>query len=1154
MPKRTDISTILIIGAGPIVIGQACEFDYSGTQAVKTLKDEGYRVVLVNSNPATIMTDPELADATYIEPITPEIVAKIIEKERGDRSKGFALLPTMGGQTALNCALSLRQQGTLEKFDVEMIGATAEAIDKAEDRQLFREAMTKIGLETPKSRLANASALKKQYRDKHHAEREKLSGEALVEHERQWVLHEGDRRKRYQEHALGQALMALSEIGLPAIIRPSFTMGGTGGGIAYNREEFLDIIERGLDASPTNEVLIEESVLGWKEYEMEVVRDKNDNCIIICSIENLDPMGVHTGDSITVAPALTLTDKEYQIMRDASLAVLREIGVETGGSNVQFGVNPADGRMVVIEMNPRVSRSSALASKATGFPIAKVAAKLAVGYTLDEIANDITGGATPASFEPTIDYVVTKIPRFAFEKFPGASRTLTTSMKSVGEVMAIGRTFQESLQKALRGLETGLTGLDEIEIDDLGRGDDKNAVRAALGTPTPDRILQVGQAMRLGWSDEEIFNSCKIDPWFLAQMRGIVEMEAKVKANGLPTHAFGMRSLKAMGFSDARLAVLVGKTEADVKALRRSLDVRPVYKRIDTCAAEFASPTAYMYSTYESSFAGTFADESQPSDKNKVIILGGGPNRIGQGIEFDYCCCHACFALADAGYETIMVNCNPETVSTDYDTADRLYFEPLTAEDVLEIIDTERQNGTLHGVIVQFGGQTPLKLARALEAADVPILGTSPDAIDLAEDRDRFKRILDKLKLKQPKNGIAYSVEQARLVTADLGLPLVVRPSYVLGGRAMQIIREESQIGDYLLGTLPELVPADVKARYPNDKTGQINTLLGTNPLLFDRYLSDAIEVDVDCLSDGKDTFVVGIMEHIEEAGIHSGDSACSLPPHSLDDATIERLEQQTRDMALGLDVVGLMNVQYAIKDGEIYVLEVNPRASRTVPFVAKVMGMPVAKIAARIMAGEKLADFNLKKRKLNHVGVKESVFPFARFPGVDTVLGPEMRSTGEVMGIDSSFEIAFAKSQLGGGTRVPRKGTVFVSVRENDKTRILDAVKLLADSGFKVVATGGTQRFLVDNGVAAEKINKVLEGRPHIVDAITNGDIQLVLNTTDGPQALADSRSLRRAALLHKVPYYTTLSGAVAAAQGVRANMDGDLEVRTLQSYFFEV
>ena len=804
MPKRTDISTILIIGAGPIVIGQACEFDYSGTQAVKTLKEEGYRIVLVNSNPATIMTDPELADATYIEPITPEIVAKIIEKERHVVPGGFALLPTMGGQTALNCALSLRKQGTLAKFDVEMIGATADAIDKAEDRGRFREAMTRIGLETPRS---------------------------------------------IQTKNLPDALRALDEIGLPAIIRPSFTMGGTGGGIAYTKAEFIEIVERGIDASPTDEVLIEESVLGWKEFEMEVVRDKKDNCIIICSIENLDPMGVHTGDSITVAPALTLTDKEYQIMRDASLAVLREIGVETGGSNVQFGVNPADGRMVVIEMNPRVSRSSALASKATGFPIAKVAAKLAVGYTLDEIANDITGGATPASFEPTIDYVVTKIPRFAFEKFPGASTTLTTSMKSVGEVMAIGRTFQESLQKALRGLETGLTGLDEIEIEGLGRDDDKNAIRAALGTPTPNRILQVAQAMRLGWSNEEIFTSCKIDPWFLAEMRGIVEMEAKIKANGLPGNAFAMRSLKAMGFSDARLAVLVHATEAEIKAKRHELGVRPVFKRIDTCAAEFASPTAYMYSTYEAPFAGHLADESAPSDKNKVIILGGGPNRIGQGIEFDYCCCHACFALHDAGYETIMINCNPETVSTDYDTADRLYFEPLTAEDVLEIIATERQNGTLHGVIVQFGGQTPLKLARALEAADVPILGTSPDAIDLAEDRDRFKRVLDKLRLKQPKNGIAYSVEQARLVAADLGLPLVVRPSYVLGGRAMQIIREESQLGDYLLGTLPELVPGDVKARYPNDKTGQINTVLGTNPLLFDRYLSDATEIDVDCLS-----------------------------------------------------------------------------------------------------------------------------------------------------------------------------------------------------------------------------------------------------------------------------------------------------------------
>ncbi|RIK97372.1 MAG: carbamoyl phosphate synthase large subunit [Proteobacteria bacterium] len=1106
MPKRTDISTILIIGAGPIIIGQACEFDYSGTQAVKTLREEGYRIVLVNSNPATIMTDPELADATYVEPITPEIVAKIIEKERYVTPGGFAVLPTMGGQTALNCALSLRKMGVLEKFDVEMIGATADAIDKAEDRGRFREAMDKIGLKSPHS---------------------------------------------IQIKTLPDALHALDEIGLPAIIRPSFTLGGTGGGIAYTKAEFIEIVERGIDASPTNEVLIEESVLGWKEFEMEVVRDKADNCIIVCSIENVDPMGVHTGDSITVAPALTLTDKEYQIMRDASIAVLREIGVETGGSNVQFAINPADGRIVVIEMNPRVSRSSALASKATGFPIAKVAAKLAVGYTLDEIANDITGGATPASFEPTIDYVVTKIPRFAFEKFPGASTTLTTSMKSVGEVMAIGRTFQESLQKALRGLETGLTGLDEIEIEGLGQGDDKNAIRAALGTPTPDRLLQVAQAMRLGWADEDIFASCKIDPWFLAQIREIVETEDKVRRDGLPPHAFGMRSLKTMGFSDARLAVLASTTEAEVRAERHALGVRPVYKRIDTCAAEFASPTAYMYSTYETPFAGRPADESAPSDRKKVVILGGGPNRIGQGIEFDYCCCHACFALADAGFETIMVNCNPETVSTDYDTADRLYFEPLTAEDVLEIIDNERSNGTLHGVIVQFGGQTPLKLAHALEKASVPILGTSPDAIDLAEDRDRFKRVLDKLHLMQPKNGIAYSVEQARLVAADLGYPLVVRPSYVLGGRAMQIIRDDAQLGDYLLGTLPELVPADVKARYPNDKTGQINTVLGANPLLFDRYLSDAIEIDVDCLSDGTDSFVVGIMEHIEEAGIHSGDSACSLPPRSLDAATLTELERQTRELALGLDVVGLMNVQYAIKDGEIYVLEVNPRASRTVPFVAKVIGVPVAKIAARIMAGERLADFKLVPRKLNHVGVKESVFPFARFPGVDTVLGPEMRSTGEVIGLDRSFEVAFAKSQLGGGTRVPRGGTVFVSVRDEDKTRILEAMRLLASLGFKVIATSGTQRFLADNGVAAEKINKVLEGRPHIVDAITNGGVQLVFNTTEGPQALADSRSLRRAALLHKVPYYTTLSGAVAAAQGIRAYMGGDLEVRTLQSYF---
>jgi carbamoyl-phosphate synthase large subunit len=1155
MPKRTDISSILIVGAGPIIIGQACEFDYSGTQAVKALKEEGYRIVLVNSNPATIMTDPDLADATYVEPITPEIVAKIIEKERPD-----ALLPTMGGQTALNCALSLKKMGVLEKFGVEMIGATAEAIDKAEDRQLFREAMTKIGLDTPKSRLANASALKKADRDAYLAELARLEAldihpgdkkRMIAAYEIKWNAAENDRRKRYQEHAMGEALLALAEVGLPAIIRPSFTMGGTGGGIAYNREEFLDIVERGLDASPTNEVLIEESVLGWKEYEMEVVRDKADNCIIVCSIENIDPMGVHTGDSITVAPALTLTDKEYQIMRDASLAVLREIGVETGGSNVQFAVNPENGRMIVIEMNPRVSRSSALASKATGFPIAKVAAKLAVGYTLDEIANDITGGATPASFEPAIDYVVTKIPRFAFEKFPGAEPTLTTAMKSVGEAMAIGRTLPESLQKALRSLETGLTGLDEIEIEGLGKGDDRNAIKAALGTPTPDRLLKVAQALRLGISHDEVYESCKIDRWFLEQLQAIVDLEAKVKTHGLPQTPGAFRHLKAMGFSDARLAVLSHKTEAEVRALRRSLNVRPVFKRIDTCAAEFASPTAYMYSTYTAPFAGKPADEAQPSDTRKVIILGGGPNRIGQGIEFDYCCCHACFALKDAGYETIMVNCNPETVSTDYDTSDRLYFEPLTQEDVLEIIETERQKGTLHGVIVQFGGQTPLKLARALEEADVPILGTSPDAIDLAEDRDRFKRLLDKLHLKQPKNGIAYSVEQARLIAADLGLPFVVRPSYVLGGRAMAIIRDEAQFEDYLLGTLPSLIPSDVKARYPNDKTGQINTVLGQNPLLFDRYLSDATEVDVDCLADGKDVFIAGIMEHIEEAGIHSGDSACSLPPRSLAPEIITELERQTKALALALDVGGLMNVQYAIKDGTIYVLEVNPRASRTIPFVAKVIGEPIAKIAARIMAGESLGQFGLTPKELPHIGVKEAVFPFARFPGVDVLLGPEMRSTGEVIGLDRGFGVAFAKSQLGSGTQVPKTGTVFVSVRDSDKPRILPTIQMLEEIGFQIVATGGTQKFLVENGVKAKRINKVLEGRPHVVDAIKNGDIQLVFNTTEGAGALSDSRSLRQAALLHKIPYYTTLAGAIAAAEGIKAYLGGDLEVRALQDYF---
>jgi carbamoyl-phosphate synthase large subunit len=1095
MPKRTDIKSIMIIGAGPIVIGQACEFDYSGTQACKALKDEGYRVILVNSNPATIMTDPDLADATYVEPITPEIVAKIIEKERPD-----ALLPTMGGQTALNCALSLRKLGTLEKFNVQMIGATADAIDKAEDRELFRNAMTKIGLETPRS---------------------------------------------HQVKSLVQALQALDDIGLPAIIRPSFTLGGTGGGIAYNKAEFIEIVERGIDASPTSEVLIEESVLGWKEFEMEVVRDKKDNCIIICSIENVDPMGVHTGDSITIAPALTLTDKEYQVMRDASIAVLREIGVETGGSNVQFAVNPEDGRLVVIEMNPRVSRSSALASKATGFPIAKVAAKLAVGYTLDEIANDITGGATPASFEPTIDYVVTKIPRFAFEKFPGASSVLTTSMKSVGEAMAIGRTFQESLQKALRSLETGLTGLDEMTIEgfDPAKGaddaDNKAAIRAALGTPTPDRLLKVAQAMRLGASDELVFNACRIDPWFLAEIRGIVDCEAEIRIKGLPETAGAFRRLKAMGFADSRLAKLTGSTVEAVTKKRQGLKVRPVFKRIDTCAAEFASPTAYMYSTYATPFAGAVADEARPSDRKKVIILGGGPNRIGQGIEFDYCCCHACFALKEAGYETIMVNCNPETVSTDYDTSDRLYFEPLTPEDVLEIVDTERANGTLHGVIVQFGGQTPLKLAEPLAKAKVPILGTSPDMIDLAEDRERFKTLLDKLGVRQPQNGIATSPGAARAIADDIGYPVVIRPSYVLGGRAMEIVRDGAQLDRYVARLAGDL-----------DRPSEL-IVSKKSPLLIDRYLSDATEVDVDCLADGKDTFIAGIMEHIEEAGIHSGDSACALPPHSLSEATLAELERQTRALALALHVGGLMNVQYAIKDGEIYVLEVNPRASRTVPFVAKVIGIPVAKIAARVMAGETLASFRLAASPYKHRAVKEAVFPFARFPGVDTVLGPEMKSTGEVMGIDRSFEIAFAKSQIGGGTNLPRGGTVFVSVKDEDKPRILPAVRLLASLGFKTIATSGTQRYLAEQGVPADKINKVLEGRPHIVDAIKNGGVQLVFNTTEGAAALQDSRSLRHAALLHKVPYYTTLSGAVAAAQGIKAYLAGDLEVRTLQSYF---
>jgi len=1121
MPKRTDIKSILIIGAGPIIIGQACEFDYSGTQACKALKAEGYRIVLVNSNPATIMTDPDLADATYIEPITPEVVARIIEKERPD-----ALLPTMGGQTALNTALSLNKMGVLEKFGVELIGAKAEAIDKAEDRELFREAMNKIGLDTPKSMLANASAAKDADKEYYAAEIGRLKAEAgdLEAFERKWADAEPERLKKYRNRAMVEAFEAMLEVGLPCIIRPSFTLGGTGGGIAYNREEFFDIVEKGLDASPTAEVLIEESVLGWKEYEMEVVRDRDDNCIIICSIENVDPMGVHTGDSITVAPALTLTDKEYQIMRNASIAVLREIGIETGGSNVQFGVNPADGRLVVIEMNPRVSRSSALASKATGFPIAKVAAKLAVGYTLDELANDITGGATPAAFEPTIDYVVTKIPRFAFEKFPGASSTLTTAMKSVGEVMAIGRSFQESMQKALRGLETGLTGFNEVAIPGAGEGDDKNAIRAALGTPTPDRVLKIAQAFRIGASVDQVYQSCKYEPWFLRQIEEIVRTEEKIRERGLPKDEVNLRRLKTMGFSDQRLGELVGLAEDKVRQHRHRLGVRPVFKRIDTCAAEFASPTAYMYSTYDAE------DEARPSEREKVIILGGGPNRIGQGIEFDYCCCHACFALHDAGYESIMVNCNPETVSTDYDTSDRLYFEPLTAEDVLEIIRTEQSKGKLKGVIVQFGGQTPLKLAGALEAAGVPILGTTPDAIDLAEDRDRFARLLKKLKLRQPENGIARSAGEAKKIVKRIGFPVVIRPSYVLGGRAMEIVRDEAQLERYITEAV---------------------VVSGDSPVLIDSYLSNATEVDVDVIADGKDVFIAGVMEHIEEAGIHSGDSACSLPPYSLKGPVVAEMERQAKEMALALNVVGLMNVQYAIKDGEVYVLEVNPRASRTVPFVAKVIGVPVAKIAARVMAGESLSSFKLKHKKLSHVAVKEAVFPFNRFPGVDVLLGPEMRSTGEVMGLDRSYDMAFAKSQIGAGMRMPRAGTVFISVKDADKPRILPAMRQLVSLGFQLVATGGTQRYFEEKGVPSTKINKVLEGRPHVVDAIKNGEIQLVLNTTETRASQSDSKPIRQTALMQKVPYYTTLPGILAVAKAIAAERDGRLEVRPLQDYF---
>ncbi len=1106
MPKRTDISSILVIGAGPIIIGQACEFDYSGTQAIKALKEDGYRVVLVNSNPATIMTDPDMADATYVEPITPDIVTKIIAKERPD-----ALLPTMGGQTALNCALQLEELGVLEKYGVEMIGAKADAIDKAENRLRFRDAMDKIGLESARSGTA---------------------------------------------HTLDEALEVLKRTGLPSIIRPSFTMGGTGGGIAYNKAEFEQIVRSGLDASPTTEVLIEESLLGWKEYEMEVVRDKNDNAIIICAIENVDPMGVHTGDSITVAPAFTLTDKEYQIMRNASIAVLREIGVETGGSNVQFSVNPKDGRLIVIEMNPRVSRSSALASKATGFPIARVAAKLAVGYTLDEITNEITG-ATPASFEPTIDYVVTKIPRFAFEKFKGAEPLLTTAMKSVGEVMAIGRNFKESLQKALRGLETELDGFNRVpELEGVAR----DVIVASLSQATPDRLLKVAQAFREGFTMEEIQAITHYDPWFLRHIEEIIQEELNISKEGLPNTAEEIRRLKAMGFSDKRLATLavrsvgvaggMGETQAkrsgllhdalramagatsetEVRQLRQKLGVVPVFKRIDSCAAEFEAITPYMYSTYEAPSFGEPEDEAMPSDREKVVILGGGPNRIGQGIEFDYCCVHACFALAEAGYETIMVNCNPETVSTDYDTSDRLYFEPLTAEDVLEILRVEQSNGTLKGVIVQFGGQTPLKLAAALEDAGIPILGTSPDAIDLAEDRERFAKLVNKLDLKQPENGIAYSRDEAAAVASRIGYPVLLRPSYVLGGRAMEIVDSEAQLDNYIATAV---------------------NVSGESPVLVDQYLRDAIECDVDALCDGDEVVIAGVMQHIEEAGVHSGDSACSLPPHSLPDDIVEEMERQAVALATSLGVLGLMNVQFAVKEGEVYLIEVNPRASRTVPFVAKASGSQIAKIASRIMAGEKLADLPKIRRELDWVAVKEAVFPFNRFPGSDPVLTPEMKSTGEVMGIDADFATAYAKSQIAGGTVLPQSGTVFVSVKDSDKASIVEPLRQLIEKGFKAVATTGTQRYLAEQGLAVEAVNKVAQGRPHIVDKIADGDISLVFNTTEGWQSHKDSQSIRASALEMKVPYYTTAAASVAAAQAILAVEPRDLEVRSLQDYY---
>ncbi|MDM7932762.1 carbamoyl-phosphate synthase large subunit [Tabrizicola sp.] len=1113
MPKRTDIHSIMIIGAGPIVIGQACEFDYSGAQACKALREEGYRVILVNSNPATIMTDPGLADATYIEPITPEVVAKIIEKERPD-----AILPTMGGQTGLNTALALADLGVLDKFKVELIGAKREAIEMAEDRKLFREAMDRIGLENPKATIIAAPKLP--------------SGKYDI------------------AAGVAEAIAAIQYVGLPAIIRPAFTLGGTGGGVAYNRDDYEAIVKSGLEASPVAQVLVDESLLGWKEYEMEVVRDKADNAIIVCSIENVDPMGVHTGDSITVAPALTLTDKEYQIMRNGSIAVLREIGVETGGSNVQWAINPADGRMVVIEMNPRVSRSSALASKATGFPIAKIAAKLAVGYTLDELDNDITK-VTPASFEPSIDYVVTKIPRFAFEKFPGSEPNLTTAMKSVGEAMAIGRTIHESLQKALASLETGLTGFDEIAIPGVASSGaaDKAAVSKALSQATPDRLRVIAQAMRHGLTNDEINQITAFDPWFLDRIREIIDTEARIRKDGLPVNADELRALKIMGFTDARLAKLTGRDEAQVRRARQRLGVTAVFKRIDTCAAEFEAQTPYMYSTYEMPAMGDVECESRPSAAKKVVILGGGPNRIGQGIEFDYCCCHACYALTAAGFETIMVNCNPETVSTDYDTSDRLYFEPLTLEHVLEILRVEQENGTLHGVIVQFGGQTPLKLANALHDEGIPILGTTPDAIDLAEDRERFQGLLHKLGLKQPVNGTARSRDEAFKVAEDVGYPLVIRPSFVLGGRAMEIIRDDAQLERYIRTAV------------------QVS---GDSPVLLDSYLSGAIEVDVDALSDGKNVHVAGIMEHIEEAGVHSGDSACCLPPHSLSPGTIEELKRQTVQMAVALNVVGLMNVQFAIKDGVIFVLEVNPRASRTVPFVAKATDSAIASIAARLMAGEPLSNFPMRAPYPAGVGpdtdlpladphtladpitpwfsVKEAVLPFARFPGVDPVLGPEMRSTGEVMGWDRTFALAFLKAQMGAGTILPETGRVFLSVKDMDKTEALAAAaRDLVAMGFVIVATKGTAAWLAAQSVQAEAVAKVYEGRPNIVDRLKNNDIALVMNTTEGTQAVSDSRDIRRVALMDKIPYFTTAAASIAAVAAMKARGEG-YGVRTLQ------